>query len=110
MGNEVMLNKEKQYHMLYFPEDMTEEMEKAYNLSLDIDSNFSKLFQLILDNIINICERIKKRGKNWRHYTWHLVCIDKETHEVLTKSPLVKYWSKKRGKKENKSKGTQKKS
>ncbi len=94
-----MLDKEKQYHMLYFPEDMVKDQEKSYNLLLDIDSNLSKLFQLILQDVINVCQRIKKRGKNWRHYTWHLVCIDKETHEIITKSPLVRYWSKKRGKK-----------
>ncbi len=93
-----MLDKEKQYHMLYFPIDMAEDAEEAYNLSLDIDCNFSKIVQLLLKDITNICARIIKRKKNWRHYTWHLVCIDKDTHEIITKSPLVGFWSRRHGK------------
>lgn len=84
-----MLNKEAQYTALYFPESMIDDKEKAYFALLDVDSNFSKLIQGLLPDIINACNTIISEGNNFRHYDWRLT-IKRKSNGKRNKAEISK--------------------
>ncbi len=61
------------------PDSMSDKMEKAYYALVEIDCNFSRLLQSLLDSIISVSKFILNQKKNFRHYHWHLIIQDKET-------------------------------
>lgn len=71
--------KEQKYNVVYWPVDMLEQRTEVYDLLLDIDCNYSRFLQSILHNLADICRLIISVGKNYRHYDWHLLIIDKES-------------------------------
>lgn len=72
---------EHTYSTVYWPRSLVRAKDITYGLLELIDCNFSKLLHELLPRIGKIASRIKKEGKNYTHYEWHLVAIDKETGE-----------------------------
>lgn len=70
---------EERYSQIYWPTNMHKQKNKVYDLLLDIDCNYSRIVQSILPNLEEICKLILSVGKNFRHFEWHLLIIDKET-------------------------------
>jgi hypothetical protein len=69
----MVLNKEKQYTAIYFPEATVELKEETYFMLQDIGLNYSKVIQLILPALLTIAKEIRDRGHNHKHYKWGLV-------------------------------------
>jgi len=80
-----MLDKERQYTAIYFPEDMLEKKDIAYLKLMDIDSNWSKVIQGLLDSVIEVATEIARQGKNYRHFNFEIVAFDKlDDNNVIT--------------------------
>lgn len=71
--------REQKYSVVYWPAAMLDQKMDVYDLLLDIDCNFSRFLQSILHNLSDICKLIISMGKNFRHYSWHLLIIDNKT-------------------------------
>lgn len=71
-------------HTIYIPEKLKKETKDAYDVLLNIDSNFSKLIQCILYSIIKTAKYIVLQKKNFRHYEWHLIIHDRETNQYFS--------------------------
>lgn len=74
---------ERRYKMLYFPKDQCDQVEEVYDKLLDIDSNFSRFMQEILLHLGAMTDVILEKGKNYRHYIWGIVIIDRNTLEKI---------------------------
>ena len=62
-----------------FPESLVEKSDEAYDKLLEIDCNFSRLLQNLLDSIIAVAKIVLKQKKNFRHFRWEIIIQDKET-------------------------------
>lgn len=71
--------REQKYNVIYWTDKMLEQKFDVYDLLLDIDCNYSRFLRSILTNLGDICKLIISVGKNFRHFEWHLLIIDKET-------------------------------
>ncbi|KKM10369.1 hypothetical protein LCGC14_1721970 [marine sediment metagenome] len=76
--------KKARKYTIYTPDHLADKLEKAYNALMDIDCNLSRLFQCLLDSIIDVVKFILKQGKNFRHYDWYLTIHDKETGQLYS--------------------------
>ncbi len=79
-----MLNKERQYSSIYFPEGLVKEREQTWDALQNIDCNFSKIIQIFLWQLKGLSRFIIKQNKNFRHYEWILVIRDKRSEETYT--------------------------
>lgn len=70
---------EERYSQIYWPTSMHKKKNQVYNLLLDIDCNYSRFVQSVLPSLSEVCKLIISIGKNFRHFEWHLLIIDKET-------------------------------
>lgn len=77
-------------HTLCVPKNMSDKLDKTYNALLEIDCNFSKIIQCLLDSILNAARFIIRQRKNFRHYHWHIVIQDKETKQYYSEYPIEK--------------------
>lgn len=68
-----MLDKVRQYRMLYFSAKFMELAQETYFALLDIDCNYSKLICELLSSILSETIKITKKGKSYRHYNWKVV-------------------------------------
>ncbi|KKM75591.1 hypothetical protein LCGC14_1388750 [marine sediment metagenome] len=73
--------REERYSQIYWPVSIQKLKSTVYDLLLDIDCNYSRIMQSILPNLKEICNLIASEGKNFRHFEWHLLIIDKKTGE-----------------------------
>lgn len=73
--------KSEKYSVIYWPVSIHKKRLEVYDLLLDIDCNYSRFLQSMIHNLADICRLIKSIGKNFRHFNWHLLIVDKETGE-----------------------------
>lgn len=73
--------KSEKYSVIYWPVSIHKKRLEVYDLLLDIDCNYSRFLQSIIHNLADICRLIQSIGKNFRHFEWHLLIVDKETGE-----------------------------
>jgi hypothetical protein len=66
----------QKYVAIYFPEDLLEAKDNAYDALLDIEANYSKLIQELLPDITYIGRQIKNAGKTTFDYTFQLVAVN----------------------------------
>ena len=89
-----MTEEQSRKYTLCAPDNMSDKLEQAYNSLTDIDCNFSRLIQCLLDRILDTVKYISKQKKNFRHYTWHLLILDKDTGQCYTtcktRVPVIK--------------------
>ena len=72
---------EKEYSTIYWPQVIKEAKDTTLNVLQAIDCNLSKLLHALLYSIFLVSLHVDKNNKNYRHYDWYIVVVDKETGE-----------------------------
>lgn len=75
---------ESHKYTIYVPAKLSEKTVRTYNILMDIDCNFSRFFQSILNSLIIVAKYINKHKSNFRHYHWYIIIQDKKTGQYFS--------------------------
>ena len=67
------------YYTVYFPKSLIKPAEEMIIALTLIDANVSVILQQLIPSICKCAKGIKKRNKNFRHFTWKIILEEKET-------------------------------
>jgi len=87
------MNKEKQYSTFYIPEFMIDLKDDVTFALQDIDCNWSKFIQAIIESMPKMIDFIIKKGANFRHFQFG-IAIRRRDGKSGRKSKINIFWSK----------------